>query len=81
MPSKPKESTTAAKETKPKKASPTAVKSTPAKRASPAQGTSAKRASAGKGRVQQKGQPGPDEALAAVPRACSGGGLRPAAPA
>ena len=54
MPSKTKQSATAAKDTKPKKASSTAAKSTPAKRASPAQGTSAKTASAGKGTSAKK---------------------------
>src|SRR5215203_5692342 len=49
MPSKTKPSTTAAKETTPKKPSSTPAKSTSAKKASPAEGTSGKSARAGKG--------------------------------
>ena len=49
MPSKTKPSTTAAKETTPKKPSSTPAKSSSAKKASPAEGTSGKSASAGKG--------------------------------
>ena len=70
MPSKTKQSPTAAKETKPKKAD--AAKDTPAKRASPAQGTSAKTASAGKGTSAKKVNPAlmkplqPSKELAAV---------------
>ena len=72
MPSKTKQSATAAKETKPKKANSTAAKSTPAKRASPAQGTAAKTASAGKSTSAKKVNPAlmrplqPSKELAAV---------------
>ncbi len=70
MPSKPKQSATAAKSTGTKKAD--AAKDTPAKRASPAQGTSAKTASAGKGASSKKVNPAlmkplqPSKELAAV---------------
>src|SRR5215204_4574292 len=72
MPSKTKQSATAAKETAPKKASPTAAKSTPAKKASPSEGTAAKEASAGKGASGKKVNPAlmkplqPSKELAAV---------------
>src|SRR4051794_3684649 len=72
MPSKTKPSTTAAKETTPKKLSSTPAKSTSAKKASPAEGTSAKTASAGKGTSGKKVNPAlmrplqPSNELAAV---------------
>jgi upstream activation factor subunit UAF30 len=82
MPSKTKQTTTAAKETQPKKAaaknapakraSTTAAMSTASKKASPAGGTSAKTASAGKGASGKKVNPAlmkplqPSQELAAV---------------
>jgi upstream activation factor subunit UAF30 len=82
MPSKTKQSPTAAKETQPKKAaaknapakkaSPTAAKSTPAEKASPSEDTAAKEASAGKGASGKKVNPAlmkplqPSKELAAV---------------
>jgi upstream activation factor subunit UAF30 len=72
MPSKTKPSTTAAKETTPKKLSSTPAKSTSAKKASPAEGTSGKSARAGKGASGKKVNPAlmrplqPSQELAAV---------------
>ena len=75
MPSKTKPSTTAAKETAPKKADAAKsapAKSTPGKRAGPGEGTSAKTASAGKGASGKKVNPAlmrplqPSNELAAV---------------
>jgi chromatin remodeling complex protein RSC6 len=72
MPSKTKPSTTAAKESPPKKASSTPEKSTSAKKASPAEGTAGKAARAGKGGSSKKVNPAlmkplqPSKELAAV---------------
>jgi upstream activation factor subunit UAF30 len=72
MPSKTKPSTTAAKETTPKKLSSTPAKSTSAKKASPAEGTSGKSARAGQGGSGKKVNPAlmrplqPSQELAAV---------------
>ena len=72
MPSKTKPSTTAAKETTPKKLSSTPAKSSSVKKASPAEGTSGKTASAGKGASGKKVNPAlmrplqPSKELAAV---------------